>query len=78
MPIQSEPKLLAGFRSLGIIHKHITEHFWRLVEHADVHVLDISAQVQNPLMEKLPMLFMTHSQNCQDENPVKSRKSTKR
>ena len=40
-------QLLAGVRSLGIIHKHITEPFWRLVEHADVHVLDISAQVQH-------------------------------
>ncbi|XP_070550462.1 uncharacterized protein [Ptychodera flava] len=43
--IQSTP-LLAGCRALGILYKQLTTPFWSLVENKQVHILDMSAQVQ--------------------------------
>ncbi|KAI8510938.1 hypothetical protein Bbelb_118540 [Branchiostoma belcheri] len=39
--------LLSGCRALGLVFVHITEPYWRLVTDAQVHILDLSKQLQH-------------------------------
>ena len=43
--IQNIP-LLAGVRALGILHKHFTEPFWRMIENPKIHVIDLKVHIQ--------------------------------
>ncbi|KAI8490620.1 hypothetical protein Bbelb_318880 [Branchiostoma belcheri] len=39
--------ILSGCRALGLVFFHITEPYWRLVTDAQVHILDLSKQLQH-------------------------------
>lgn len=43
--IHSVP-LLAGARALGIIYKQLTETYWRLLDHPEVHIVDLAAHIR--------------------------------
>jgi hypothetical protein len=57
--------LISGIRSLGILHRHFTDPFWRIMEDPEIHIIDLGRYIKHA--------YETLGQWKQDASPLLER-----